>query len=159
MDFYQHKILALTEPAQSATSKAASDVSVFAQHDPYGLLMAMIGMGIVFAILLLLFVVFTNTPKLYTQEFKSWLNGLFTRKVKVAQSTLQESPDDKAKAPDMSGEVNAAIAAAIHLYRTEMHDYENTVLTISKVSRTYSPWSSKIYGLRNDPRQRTKYQG
>jgi len=26
------------------------------------------------------------------------------------------------------------------------------VLTIKKVSRTYSPWSSKIYGLRKTPR-------
>ena len=43
--------------------------------------------------------------------------------------------------------VYAAIAAAIHLYGEELHDVENTVLTINKVSRTYSPWSSKIHGL------------
>ncbi|MCL2502045.1 MAG: hypothetical protein FWE99_02825 [Bacteroidales bacterium] len=41
----------------------------------------------------------------------------------------------------------AAIAAAIHLYGEELHDVENAVLTINKVSRTYSPWSSKIHGL------------
>ena len=41
---------------------------------------------------------------------------------------------------------------AIHLYYSEMHDKENTVLTIDKVSKTYSPWSSKIYGLRQHPR-------
>jgi len=51
----------------------------------------------------------------------------------------------------MSGEVNAAIAMALHLYQSEMHDYENTVLTIQKVSRNYSPWSSKIYTLRKTP--------
>ena len=43
--------------------------------------------------------------------------------------------------------VYAAIAAAIHLYGEELHDVENTVLTINKVSRSYSPWSSKIHGL------------
>jgi hypothetical protein len=43
--------------------------------------------------------------------------------------------------------VYAAIAAAIYLYGEELHDVENTVLTINKVSRTYSPWSSKIHGL------------
>ena len=43
--------------------------------------------------------------------------------------------------------VYAAIAVAIHLYGEELHDVENTVLTINKVSRTYSPWSSKIHGL------------
>ncbi|HAH59495.1 MAG TPA: phage tail protein, partial [Bacteroidales bacterium] len=31
----------------------------------------------------------------------------------------------------------------------ELHDHEDAVLTIKKVARTYSPWSSKIYGLRN----------
>ena len=48
-------------------------------------------------------------------------------------------------------EVNAAIAMALHLYQSELHDYENTVLTIQKVSRNYSPWSSKIYTLRKTP--------
>ena len=48
---------------------------------------------------------------------------------------------------DVSGETNAAIAAAIHLYNEELHDEENTVLTINRISRTYSPWSSKIHGL------------
>lgn len=33
------------------------------------------------------------------------------------------------------------------------HDVENTVLTIRKVARTYSPWSSKIYSLRDVPRK------
>lgn len=47
----------------------------------------------------------------------------------------------------ITGEINAAIAMTIHLYSSELHDAENTVLTINKVSRTYSPWSSKIYGL------------
>ena len=159
MDFFQHKLMVMTQSVESASAKAANDIDIFAQNDPYGLLMAMIGMGIVFVILLILFVVFSNTPKIYTQEFKVWFNGLFSRKKKTDQLSAQELAGDKTKLPDMSGEVNAAIAAAIHLYRTEMHDYENTVLTISKVSRTYSPWSSKIYGLRQDPRQRISYHG
>jgi hypothetical protein len=46
-----------------------------------------------------------------------------------------------------SGDVYAAIASAIYLYSEELHDVESTVLTINKVSRTYSPWSSKIHGL------------
>jgi len=41
---------------------------------------------------------------------------------------------------------------AIHLYYSEIHDKESEILTIDKVSRTYSPWSSKIYGLRQFPR-------
>lgn len=49
--------------------------------------------------------------------------------------------------PSIDYGVYAAIATAIHLYGEELHDVENAVLTINKVSRTYSPWSSKIHGL------------
>ena len=51
-----------------------------------------------------------------------------------------------------SGEVIAAIAMALHDH-LDTHDRENTVLTINKVKRAYSPWSSKIYGLRELPRR------
>ena len=52
----------------------------------------------------------------------------------------------------LSGEVNAAIVMALYLYWNELHDLEDPVITMTKVSRTYSPWSSKIYGLRKSPR-------
>ncbi len=45
-----------------------------------------------------------------------------------------------------------AIAMALYLYTNQIHDQENPVITMIKVSRTYSPWSSKIYGLRKSPR-------
>ncbi len=125
---------------------AAGEVNTFAANDPYGGLMALLGMSIVFIILFLLYAVFSNTPYLYSPEFKAWLSGLFSRK---KETIPQASEIAEPKPNEISGEVSAAIATAIHLYRSEMHDYENTVLTISKVSRTYSPWSSKIYGLRN----------
>ncbi len=51
----------------------------------------------------------------------------------------------------ISGEIAAAISMALHLHFAQIHDFENTVLTIKKVQRTYSPWSSKIYGLRTIP--------
>jgi hypothetical protein len=53
---------------------------------------------------------------------------------------------------DVPGEINAAIAMALYMYSNELHDQENPVITMIKVSRTYSPWSSKIYGLRKSPR-------
>ncbi|MCJ7553639.1 MAG: hypothetical protein MUO34_07120, partial [Ignavibacteriaceae bacterium] len=60
--------------------------------------------------------------------------------------------EDSKKESELTGEINAAIAAALYLYSQELHDHESTVLTINRVSRTYSPWSSKIYGLRQYPR-------
>ena len=45
----------------------------------------------------------------------------------------------------------AAISMALHEMQDEVHDVEETVLTITRVKRSYSPWSSKIYTLRETP--------
>ena len=52
-----------------------------------------------------------------------------------------------------SGEIFAAIAMAIY-EATEMHDEENAILTIKKKTNAYSPWSSKIYTIREIPRKK-----
>lgn len=46
----------------------------------------------------------------------------------------------------------AALSLALHLYFDEIHDNENMTLTINKVIKPYSPWSSKIYSLGQSPR-------
>ena len=46
-------------------------------------------------------------------------------------------------------DTEAAIAAALYLYFNEMHDEESDVITVKRVSKTYSPWSSKLYSMRN----------
>ncbi len=77
------------------------------------------------------------------------------RKKKFVQSTAsveEESVDSTVYANEAYDEVSAAISLALHLYQNDLHDFENTVLTMRKVSRTYSPWSSKIYTLRRLPR-------
>ncbi len=144
--------LGLLLTANASATSSQEGVDFFVQNDPYGALMAILGMGIVFIVLLLLFLVFSVTPKFYQKEFKEWGSSLLSKKSKKEKYAI-EKPVIPSVNSDLSGEVNAAIAAAIYLYQSEMHDYENTVLTISKVSRTYSPWSSKIYGLRKVPRE------
>ena len=47
----------------------------------------------------------------------------------------------------LTGETSAAIALALHMYLEDIHDQENTILTIKRYSKTYSPWSSKIYSV------------
>ena len=49
-------------------------------------------------------------------------------------------------------EIIAAIALALHMHSKELHEEEKTVLTLKSVAKIYSPWSSKIYGLRKSPR-------
>jgi len=45
----------------------------------------------------------------------------------------------------------AAIATALKLFRSALHDRESEVLTILSIKRTYSPWNSKIHGLTQLP--------
>jgi hypothetical protein len=74
---------------------------------------------------------------------------------KKANKEINDSVQIEAvnKNADTLAEVAAVISYALHLYQQDIHDYENMILTIQKVVRPYSPWSSKIYGLRQIPRR------
>lgn len=133
-------ILQVTQSVtDTAIVKVHCNSELFMKIDPYGIGMTVIGYVIVFIALLLLYIVFYNLTKILTVNIKRILR----KEGKII--------DDKS-AIEISGEVNAAIAAALYLYYNELHDQENTVLTINRVSRAYSPWSSKIYSLRQYPR-------
>ncbi len=105
-----------------------------------GILITIVGYIVVFISLTLLFL-FIN----YLTKF------LVSR-----QSKRLQAKGEKIKSGDeleVSGEIIAAISAAIHLHFAEIHDFENTVLTIERVKKPYSPWSSKLYGLRQYPKR------
>ena len=53
-----------------------------------------------------------------------------------------------------SAEVSAAIAMALNDLNGEVHDVENAILTFGKNNKSYSPWSSKIYNMRQLPDRR-----
>lgn len=105
------------------------------------IMMTIVGMGVVFIALFIIFLVFQNLPKLLRISFR--------KRKKSDEQKVVEQPVQSAKKEMISGETNAAISAAIYLYFNELHDEEDTILTIQKVSRTYSPWSSKIYSVMN----------
>jgi len=130
-----------TPGANNDTKVEATSAEKFGVMDPYGVGMAAIAMLVVFSALALLYTFFKNVARVYSLN----LREIFSRKKKAAQ---QAAPAET----EHTGEVTAAIALALHLYRNQLHDNENTVLTIRKVARTYSPWSSKIYGVMNKPR-------
>ena len=111
---------------------------VIAKEDPWGLGMAAIAMSVVFLALLMLYLVFkqVGVQLIGAQERRNRKLAASEAKPKVITETVATGDA-----------VYAAIAAAIHLYSEELQDVENAVLTINKVSRTYSPWSSKIHGL------------
>lgn len=72
--------------------------------------------------------------------------------MKVEETDHLQEVKQPSEAP---GEVYAAIAMALHeMQDEEVHDVEETVLTITRVKRSYSPWSSKIYTLRETPHRK-----
>ncbi|MCX6304245.1 MAG: OadG family protein [Bacteroidetes bacterium] len=105
--------------------------------DQYTLVIAIAGYCIVLLALAFMAYFFTRLHRV--QDF------LTKRRLAVQKIT------DNAEAPKivMTGEENAAIAAALYLFFSELHDEEKYVMTIRKVSKTYSPWNSKIYGIWN----------
>jgi Na+-transporting methylmalonyl-CoA/oxaloacetate decarboxylase gamma subunit len=113
----------------------------FMENDRSGIILTIIAMGVVFVALFLIYVFFQN--------FGKHFNRFGERKKLVKEGKL-----DEAEKIEMShsGELNAAIALALYMYQNQIHDMESFRLTINKVSRNYSPWSSKIYGLRKFPK-------
>jgi Na+-transporting methylmalonyl-CoA/oxaloacetate decarboxylase gamma subunit len=110
---------------------------VIAVKDPYGIGLTVIAMVVVFLALLLLYQIFKQTGRVMMARLKK-KNDKHEGQIGVPVAVASG---------DIHGAVYAAIAATIHLYNEELHDEEATVLTINKVSRAYSPWSSKIHGL------------
>jgi glutaconyl-CoA/methylmalonyl-CoA decarboxylase subunit delta len=67
----------------------------------------------------------------------------------IQKQMKKKGREEKTEKPEqaMTGDVNAAICTALYLYFSELHDEEKYVMTVKKVSRTYSPWNSKVYGM------------
>ena len=118
-----------------------SKVEMFAERDKNGFGMTVMAMAIMFSALLLLSVCFYIISK---------IGENVSRRRKIKAFADSDEDHEHAREQD-SGEVIAAIAMALrdHL---EAHDRENTVLTINKVRKAYSPWNSKIYNMRQAPR-------
>lgn len=119
-------------PVLHETAKAMGATGI------HGAAMAIIAIGVVVAALILLYVTFKYVAKIY---------GMASPKKSVPSQHTGSTAEG-----EISGEVNAAIALALHLYRHQLHDNEDPVITMKRVARTYSPWSSKIYGLTKSPR-------
>jgi Na+-transporting methylmalonyl-CoA/oxaloacetate decarboxylase gamma subunit len=110
----------------------------------FGYTVTIVGFSIVFSALTLLVIVFSRLPKIVNFNFKK----LFREKTK--EETHKEIDNDYI----VEGNVTAAISLALHLYFDEMHDEESNIVTIKKVKKAYSPWSSKIYSVtQNWPKQ------
>lgn len=110
----------------------------FRQRDPYGLVMAATAVPVVLSVLAVLFILF--------KLLGNYMVLLTRKKSAVASPESSVEPENKYETPYTGDEI-AAIVMALQMFQDDLHDKEATVVTINKVARAYSPWSSKIYGL------------
>ena len=117
----------------AAAEVSARRADLVEANDPHGFIVTLICVCVVFCALVVLFLLFNLLGK--------YMVYLAHRKEAKTKGTSTAS----------NSEVIAAIAAAIHLYKDGLHDTESDVITINRVARAYSPWSSKIHGLTQLP--------
>lgn len=131
----------VTPSTNNLTLDSNDKIDNFRQNDSWGIGMTITAMAVVFLGLFLLYVIFKQIGNLSIAASKR--NAL-----KSANAT-----GNTVSSGEISGEALAAIATALYEMSDDNHDIEHTVLTIRKVQRAYSPWSSKIYGLRQTPQK------
>lgn len=135
--------LAVTPSTNNRTLDENLKVNKFKEKDPIGIGMAITAMGVVFFALLLLYIAFKITGKIGADLNRK--NAMKAKGITDKTEAIEKSIGDE------SGDVFAAIGMALHEYQNNIHDVEDLHLTISKIKRNYSPWSSKIYMLRHRP--------
>ena len=137
----EQTVLKVTTPeAANFVQNGNPKVEKFEEHDSTGGGMALSAMLVVFLALILLYLVFKLIGNIAVR--------LSSKRAIKAQGG---SGDVVAREHGVSGEVLAAIGMALYEHEEGVHDWEDPVLTIRRVKRNYSPWSSKIYGLRQWP--------
>lgn len=127
----------VTPSTNNKTINSNAKMEKFEEKDADGVGMSITAMSVVFIGLILLYVSFKIVGKVAV--------NLSKRNTMKAKGVNKEEAKQLTEAP---GEVYAAISMALHEIQNEVHDVEETVLTITRVKRSYSPWNSKIYTLR-----------
>ena len=95
------------------------------------------GFCIVITALVVLFCIFTGFSKLVNHDFKN-----AKKEKKVAEAPKTSTAAGWKVDDDLAAVIGLALALA-----KDVHDEESGFVTIQRVERRYSPWSSKIYGL------------
>jgi len=103
----------------------------FSNISGFSLTVAIVGYIIVFGALVLLFFVYQMVPKLINLNIRRGLR--------------KKGKCDDCEVSTIQGDVSAAISMALYLHLNEIHDEESDVITIKRISKQYTPWSSKIY--------------
>ena len=113
-------------------------------NDSWGGAITIIAMTIVISALAVLSLLFLCFGKIS--------EALIAKKKRIAsKKVIRPSEETQATTEVDSGEAIAAISMALSEHFGDGHDIEDTILTIRRMKRAYSPWNSKIYNLRQVP--------
>lgn len=112
------------------------------ENDSWGGAITIISMTVVIGALIILSLLFLGFGKIS----QMLLSNKKMKSKGVDRSTAEEEHRELE-----SGEVIAAIAAALSEHFGTAHDMEDYKLTIRTLRKAYSPWNSKIYNLRHEP--------
>ena len=138
----QEQVETVVETAVEAVVPNAEVVVETASNWSTMLLMAGIGFLLVFAVLVLL---------IYVMRLMGWF---FTRDRKPKAAAVAATSEPALDHAISDQEIAAAIITALKLYKSALHDQESEMLTISRITRAYSPWNSKIHGLTQVPEKK-----
>lgn len=136
----------VTPSTNNQTLEGNPKMDKFEQHDSVGIGMTITAMCVVFTGLILLYLCFKLVGKIAIKLRK--------RNAMIAHNITDKQEAKDRKFGETPGDVIAAISMALHETQGADHDVEETILTISRVKRSYSPWSSKIYTLRENPHKK-----
>jgi glutaconyl-CoA/methylmalonyl-CoA decarboxylase subunit delta len=108
----------------------------------------LIGFSFSMVFLLLLFIVLVlNILGKTIHFFENAAQKRILKEAVLLMSSAAETEENSVSSAEISGETLAAISLAMYAYLDDAHDEESNVITMEKVSKRYTPWNSKIYGL------------
>ena len=106
-----------------------------------GWIVTISGFLIVIVALVILYLTFAAISRLINLDWKKLTN-------KDKKNDKVEVKEEKNINPD-NDDVIVAIGLALSLSMDSVHDVEPDIITIKRVERRSSAWSSKIYGMNN----------
>lgn len=136
-------------------SKSAQD---FAQQDPYGWMMAVIAMSVVFCALVILFLCFKYGYSGIASLFLNLKKGIHHKKqyetitaTRAENQSKMTVKDAKTGAAVDNDELAAAIGMALFMHEDGMHDQESGVLTLVQ---TQTNWTGAGNNQKKSPLRR-----
>ena len=117
------------------------------KSDPHGIGLAVISISVVFAALIMIFLMLKLFGYTATRKDRK------AKKEQVA-ATPSTAAESESESDGPTGEELAAITMALHLFFNSQHDEESEVITIDMPSKHYSPWAQKSLVMKRVERRR-----